>query len=60
MIKNIKWFLKNVLIGIVMLYLVNFIGVDLNIAIPINIITIIICGFLRVPGLVILLVLTRL
>jgi len=60
MLKNIKWILKNVLIGIVVLYVVNFLGIDLNIFIPINIITIIIVGFLRIPGLVILLILTKL
>jgi len=60
MLKNLKWILKNVLIGIVVLYVVNFLGIDLNIFIPINIITIIIVGFLRIPGLVILLILTKL
>ncbi|QVK17827.1 pro-sigmaK processing inhibitor BofA family protein [Mycoplasmatota bacterium] len=60
MLKNIKWVIKNVLIGIVALYVVNFLGLDLNIFIPINIITILIVGFLRIPGLVILLILTKL
>lgn len=60
MLKNVKWVIKNVLIGIVALYVVNFLGMDLNIFIPINIITILIVGFLRIPGLVILLILTKL
>ncbi len=60
MFKNIKWILKNILIGIITLYIVNFFGVDFSIFIPINIITIIIVGFLRIPGLIILLILTKL
>lgn len=60
MIKNVKWVLKNLLIGIVILYVVNYLGVDLNVFIPINIITILIVGFLRIPGLVILLILAKL
>ncbi|HEY8363982.1 MAG TPA: pro-sigmaK processing inhibitor BofA family protein [Haloplasmataceae bacterium] len=60
MLRNIKWILKNILIGIIVLYIVNFFGVDLHIFIPINIITIIIVGFLRIPGLIILLILSKL
>lgn len=60
MLKNIKWLMKNILIGIVVLYIVNYFGVDLNIFIPINIITILIVGFLRIPGLIILLIITKL
>lgn len=60
MFKNIKWVIKNILIGLVLLYVVNFLGVDMDIFIPINIITILIVGFLRVPGLIILLILSKL
>ncbi|NLG81532.1 MAG: hypothetical protein GX490_03260 [Bacilli bacterium] len=59
MIKNIKWVLKNLLIGIISLYIINYLGVSLSIFIPINILTIIIAGFLRVPGIVILLIITK-
>ena len=59
MFKNIKWFLKNVVVGIVLLYLINFFGVEFNIFIPINIVTILIVGFLRIPGIIILFVLTK-
>jgi len=59
MIKNIKWVIKNILIGIIVLYVVNFLGIDFNIFLPINIITILIVGFLRIPGLIILLILTK-
>jgi inhibitor of the pro-sigma K processing machinery len=60
MFKNLKWVIKNLLIGVIVLYIVNFFGVEINIFVPINIITIIIVGFLRVPGLIILLILTKL
>jgi inhibitor of the pro-sigma K processing machinery len=60
MLKNIKWALKNLIIGLVLIYVVNLFGVDFNLNIPINIITILIVGFLRVPGLVILLILSKL
>jgi len=60
MLKNIKWVIKNILIGLVLLYVVNFLGVEVNMFIPINIITILIVGFLRIPGLIILLILSKL
>ena len=60
MFKNLKWVIKNVLIGIVLLYVVNFLGVNISIFIPINIITILLVGFLRIPGLAILLILAKL
>ncbi|GEM_PF-955417 len=59
MIKNIKWVLKNLLIGIISLYIINYLGVGLSIFIPINILTIIIAGFLRIPGIIILLIITK-
>jgi inhibitor of the pro-sigma K processing machinery len=59
MLKNIKWALKNLIIGLVLIYVVNFFGVDFNINIPINIITILVVGFLRIPGLITLLVLAK-
>lgn len=60
MLENIKWACKNIVIGIILIYLVNIIGVDFNVNIPINIITIFIAGFLRVPGLIILVILAKL
>lgn len=59
MIENVKWVLKNIVIGIVLVYVVNFIGVNFNINIPINIVTILIAGFLRIPGLAILIILSK-
>jgi inhibitor of the pro-sigma K processing machinery len=60
MIKNIKWVVKNILIGVVLLYVTNLLGIDFNISIPINIITILVVGFLRIPGLTVLLIISKL
>jgi inhibitor of the pro-sigma K processing machinery len=59
MVENIKWTVKNIVIGIVLIYVINMIGVKFNMNIPVNIITIFIAGFLRVPGVVILLILSK-
>lgn len=59
MIENVKWVLKNIVIGLILVYVVNFIGVNFNINIPINIVTILIAGFLRIPGLAILIILSK-
>ena len=59
MLENIKWSVKNIVIGIVLIYVINIIGVKFNMNIPINVITILVAGFLRVPGVVILLILSK-
>ncbi len=46
-----KWTLKSFLFGIVTLFIFNFIGSFINLNIPVNIITILIIGILRIPGL---------
>ena len=55
-LKFIKWMLKSILIGLVVLFIFNFIGVKYNLNIPINIYTILTVGMLRLPGLAIILV----
>lgn len=59
MFENIKWVIKNIVIGLILVYLTNIIGVYFNINIPVNFITILVAGFLRIPGLIVLLVLTK-
>ncbi|MBQ3002084.1 MAG: pro-sigmaK processing inhibitor BofA family protein [Bacilli bacterium] len=56
--KYIKWFLKSLVFGIVFLFVFNLVGRFINLNIPINFLTIMIVGTLRIPGAVILLVLS--
>lgn len=58
-IKFLKWPLKiliNGVIGIVLLYIANFIGGYLGFAIGINAVTALIAGFLGVPGVIFLII----
>lgn len=50
--KMIKWIIESVLLGLGILFIFNLIGVYINVNIPINIFTVLIVGFLRIPGLV--------
>lgn len=50
--KMVKWIIESVLLGLGMLFIFNLIGVYINVNIPINIFTVLIVGFLRIPGLV--------
>lgn len=59
MVENIKWVFKNIVIGLILVYVVNFIGVHFGINIPINIVSILVAGFLRIPGIAILIVLSK-
>ena len=51
-LKAIKWIVESILLGLGILFVFNLVGVYINVNIPINIFTIIIVGFLRIPGLV--------
>ena len=56
-IKLLKWPIKlliNGIIGIVLLYVANFIGEYLNFYITINPITALIAGFLGIPGVLVI------
>ena len=58
-IKLLKWPIKlliNGIIGIVLLYVANFIGEYLNFYITINPITALIAGFLAIPGVIFLVI----
>jgi inhibitor of the pro-sigma K processing machinery len=50
--KMVKWIIESVLLGLGILFIFNLIGVYINVNIPINIFTVLIVGFLRIPGLV--------
>ena len=50
--KMVKWIIESVLLGLGILFIFNLIGVYINENIPINIFTVLIVGFLRIPGLV--------
>ena len=51
-LKTIKWIIESLLLGLGILFVFNLIGVYINVNIPINIFTILIDRFLRIPGLV--------
>lgn len=58
-IKLLKWPIKilvNGVIGIVLLYIVNYIGTYFNFYININPITALIAGFLGIPGVIFLVI----
>ncbi|MGL5379154.1 pro-sigmaK processing inhibitor BofA family protein [Clostridium sp.] len=58
-IKLLKWPLKillNGIIGIVLLYIANFLGSYIGFSIGINAVTALIAGFLGVPGVIFLVV----
>ncbi|WP_297632076.1 pro-sigmaK processing inhibitor BofA family protein [uncultured Clostridium sp.] len=60
-IKLLKWPIKLLLhgiAGVILLYVVNFIGVGFGIHIGINIITALIAGIFGIPGVIVLLIFT--
>lgn len=58
--KYLKWAIKSLLFGIVFLFVFNFVGVYINMNIPINVWTILIVGGLKIPGAIILLIMNML
>ena len=60
-IKFLKWPVKiilNGIIGVIILYIVNYIGAYFNISVAINPITALIAGFLGIPGVAVLIIIT--
>lgn len=55
--KYLKWIAKSLLFGVISLLVFNFIGVYVNLNIPVNIYTILIISVLRLPGLCMLIIL---
>lgn len=58
MVKILKWVLKSLVFGIAITFVFNLLGVYINANIPFNVWTIIIVGTLKIPGLIILLILS--
>lgn len=56
----LKWTVKSILIGLLVIFIFNVLGVYFNLNIPVNIYTILIIGILRIPGLAILLIINLL
>lgn len=56
----LKWSVKSILIGLLVIFIFNVLGVYFNLNIPVNIYTILIIGVLRIPGLAILLIINLL
>ena len=52
--KVFKWFMKYLVICLILLFVFNVIGAYINLNIPINIWTILITFFLRLPGIIVL------
>ena len=55
--KYLKWIIKSLLFGVTTLLVFNFIGVYVNLNIPVNIYTILVISVLRIPGLCMLIIL---
>ena len=57
MLKTIKYLFKSVIIGVVSVLVFNLIGQFVNISLPLNLLSIILIGFFRLPGFIVLLIL---
>ena len=55
--KYFKWLIKSLLFGVITLLVFNYIGVYVNLNVPMNIYTILVISFLRLPGLCMLIIL---
>lgn len=55
MLKAIKYIIKSIIIGVVSILLINLVGQFFSFRLPITILSIFLVGFLRLPGLLILL-----
>jgi len=61
LIKLLKWPIKiilNGILGVVILYIVNLIGTSFNFSLAINPITALITGFLGIPGVIVLIIIS--
>jgi len=57
MLKAIKYVFKSIVIGVVSVLLFNLIGQFVNLSLPLNILSIVLIGFFRLPGFIVLLIL---
>ncbi|MDE6656008.1 MAG: pro-sigmaK processing inhibitor BofA family protein [Anaeroplasmataceae bacterium] len=57
MLKAIKYIFKSVVIGVVSVLVFNLIGQFFNLSLPFNLLSIVLVGFFRLPGFIVLLIL---
>ncbi|MDE6660420.1 MAG: pro-sigmaK processing inhibitor BofA family protein [Anaeroplasmataceae bacterium] len=57
MLKAIKYILKSVVIGVVSVLVFNLIGQFFDLSLPFNLLSILLIGFFRLPGFIVLLIL---
>lgn len=61
LVKLLKWPMKiilNGILGVFILYIVNLIGANFNFCLVINPVTALIAGFLGIPGVIVLIIIT--
>lgn len=61
LVKLLKWPMKiilNGILGVFILYIVNLIGANFNFSLVINPVTTLIAGFLGIPGVIVLIIIT--
>ena len=54
--KAIRYLIKSIIIGIASVLIFNLIGQFFNLSIPFNIISVLLIGFFRLPGFIVLLI----
>lgn len=57
MLKAIKYIVKSVVIGVVSVLVFNLIGQFFNLSLSLNLLSILLIGFFRLPGFIVLLIL---
>jgi len=55
--KFFKWLIKSIIIALLIIFVINILGVYLNINIPLNFWTVLVITFLKLPGAIIIIVL---
>lgn len=56
MLKAIKYIVKSIIIGVVSILLFNLVGQFFNLSLPFNLLAIVLIGFFRLPGFIVLLI----
>ena len=54
--KTIKYVIKSIVIGVTTIILFNLIGKFVGLSIPFNILSVVLIGFFRLPGFIVLLI----
>lgn len=57
MLKAIKYVLQSLVIGVVSVLIFNLVGQFFNLSLPLNLLSITLIGFFRLPGFIVLLIL---